>query len=60
MSYAAHAPVMIKEVLAALAPKAGGIYVDATFGGGAYTRAILKAADCSVYGFDRDANASEA
>ncbi|MBL4620121.1 MAG: 16S rRNA (cytosine(1402)-N(4))-methyltransferase RsmH [Marinicaulis sp.] len=59
MSYAAHAPVMIKEVLAALAPKAGGIYVDATFGGGAYTRAILKAADCSVYGFDRDATVLE-
>lgn len=57
MSYAAHAPVMLKEVVAALAPKKGGVYVDATFGGGGYARAILKAADCIVFGFDRDASA---
>ncbi|MEO1243561.1 MAG: 16S rRNA (cytosine(1402)-N(4))-methyltransferase RsmH [Pseudomonadota bacterium] len=57
MSYAAHAPVMEAEVIAALAPKPGGVYVDATFGGGGYTRAILKAADCTVYGFDRDRTA---
>jgi 16S rRNA (cytosine1402-N4)-methyltransferase len=57
MSYAAHAPVMLDEVLATLAPKAGGVYVDATFGGGGYARAILNAADCTVYGFDRDETA---
>lgn len=57
MSYAAHAPVMGAEVITALAPKAGGVYVDATFGGGGYTRAILRAADCTVYGFDRDGTA---
>ncbi len=57
MTYAAHAPVMMEEVLAALAPKPGGIYVDATFGGGGYTRAILGAADCTVFGFDRDRTA---
>ncbi len=57
MTYAAHAPVMIDEVVAALAPKSGGVYVDATFGGGGYSRAILNAADCNVFGFDRDRTA---
>ena len=59
MSYAAHIPVMEKQIVAALAPKAGGVYVDATFGGGGYARAILKAANCTVYGFDRDPAAIE-
>ena len=59
MTYAAHAPVMEKEIVAALAPKDGGVYVDATFGGGGYARAILNAADCTVYGFDRDPPAVE-
>lgn len=56
---APHQPVMLNEVIAALAPKAGGIYVDATFGAGGYARAILNAADCIVYGFDRDPTAIE-
>ena len=59
MNAAAHTPVMLREVIAALAPKSGGVYVDATFGVGGYTRAILNAADCTVYGFDRDPNAIE-
>lgn len=59
MSYAAHAPVMEREALAALAPRDGGVYVDATFGGGGYARAILNAANCIVYGFDRDKTAIE-
>ncbi|MGE0409580.1 MAG: 16S rRNA (cytosine(1402)-N(4))-methyltransferase RsmH [Amphiplicatus sp.] len=53
----AHAPVMEEEALGALAPRANGVYVDATFGGGGYARAILGAANCSVYGFDRDPTA---
>ncbi len=53
----AHQPVMLNEVIAALAPKNGGVYVDATFGAGGYSRAILAAADCTVYGFDRDPSA---
>lgn len=57
MNDARHAPVMAEEVIAALAPKAGGVYVDATFGAGGYTRRILDAADCSVYAFDRDPTA---
>ena len=54
-----HTPVMLKEVITALAPKEGGVYVDATFGAGGYTRAILNAANCTVYGFDRDPTAIE-
>jgi 16S rRNA (cytosine1402-N4)-methyltransferase len=58
-----HVPVLLQEVLSALQPKDGGVYVDGTFGAGGYARAILKAADCSVWGIDRDpdviANARE-
>lgn len=54
-----HTPVMLREVLAALAPRKGGVYVDATAGDGGYTRAILNAADCKVYAFDRDPSAIE-
>ena len=35
----------------------GGVYIDATFGAGGYTRAILAAADCKVIGIDRDQHA---
>lgn len=49
-----HTPVMLGEVLASLSPKDGGIYVDGTFGNGGYSRAVLEAAQCKVYGIDRD------
>jgi 16S rRNA (cytosine1402-N4)-methyltransferase len=52
-----HIPVMLAEVLALIAPKNGGRYVDGTFGGGGYSRAILEATDCSVLGIDRDPDA---
>src|SRR5215469_10153029 len=52
-----HIPVMRNEVLEALAPKDGAHYVDGTFGGGGYARAILEAADCRVLGIDRDPDA---
>jgi 16S rRNA (cytosine1402-N4)-methyltransferase len=55
-----HYPVMLPEVLAALSPRDGGVYVDGTFGAGGYTRAILDAADCQVYAIDRDENAVSA
>ncbi|HEY4943624.1 MAG TPA: 16S rRNA (cytosine(1402)-N(4))-methyltransferase RsmH [Rhizomicrobium sp.] len=53
----AHVPVMLAEVLKLLSPKDGEHYVDGTFGGGGYTRAILEAADCRVLGIDRDPDA---
>src|ERR1700744_29559 len=52
-----HLPVMLSEVIEALAPRDGGHYIDGTFGGGGYTRAILEAADCTVLGIDRDPDA---
>jgi len=52
-----HIPVMLSEVLAALAPKDGDIIVDGTFGAGGYAKAILDAADCKLIAIDRDAEA---
>lgn len=54
---ARHTPVMLAEVVDALAPREGRLYVDATFGAGGYTAAILDAAPCRVVGIDRDADA---
>ncbi len=52
-----HTPVLLQDVLLALTPKDGGIYVDGTLGGGGYTRALLGTADCAVWGIDRDPDA---
>lgn len=49
-----HKPVMLAEVLQFLQPKNGGVYVDGTFGAGGYAKAILEAAQCKVFGIDRD------
>jgi 16S rRNA (cytosine1402-N4)-methyltransferase len=51
-----HIPVMLSEVLQYLRPQKGEIYVDATFGNGGYTQAILDSADCKVIALDRDPN----
>ena len=56
-SHIPHIPVMIDTVLDALAPRDGGTYVDATFGGGGYARTLLEAAACIVFGIDRDSRA---
>jgi 16S rRNA (cytosine1402-N4)-methyltransferase len=52
-----HVPVMLSEVLVALAPRDDGIYLDATFGGGGYSEALLSSARCSVWAIDRDPEA---
>jgi 16S rRNA (cytosine1402-N4)-methyltransferase len=54
---ARHIPVLVHPVIEFLAPRDGGIYVDATFGAGGYAREILAAADARVIGIDRDQGA---
>jgi 16S rRNA (cytosine1402-N4)-methyltransferase len=56
-----HRPVLLAEVVAALLPEDrshdGAIFVDGTFGAGGYTRALLEAANCTVFAIDRDPDA---
>jgi 16S rRNA (cytosine1402-N4)-methyltransferase len=52
-----HTPVLLAEVVAALDPRAGAVFVDGTLGAGGYSRALLEAADCTVWGIDRDPDA---
>ncbi len=52
-----HVPVMLGEVVSAIAPRDGAVYLDATFGGGGYARAVLDAAACTVWAIDRDPDA---
>ena len=54
---ARHIPVLGRPAVEFLALQAGGVYIDATFGAGGYSRAILDAADTSVIGIDRDRTA---
>ncbi len=49
-----HTSVLLSEITNALNPRAGAIFVDGTFGDGGYSRALLDAADCVVWGVDRD------
>lgn len=54
-----HEPVLLQECIDALDIKPGGTYVDATFGGGGHSRAILErlGSDGALVAFDRDADA---
>jgi 16S rRNA (cytosine1402-N4)-methyltransferase len=53
---ARHVPVLMEEAVGFLAPAAGGIFIDGTFGAGGYASAIL-AAGASVIAIDRDPHA---
>jgi 16S rRNA (cytosine1402-N4)-methyltransferase len=54
-----HIPVLLNEVIDALAIKPNGIYVDCTFGGGGHSKAILKQLNSNgkLVAFDQDADA---
>ena len=53
-NYQIHYPVMLNEVLENLDVCDNKTYVDATFGNGGYTEAILNKANCKVIALDRD------
>jgi len=50
----AHVPVMTDEILAALRPERGGVFVDCTVGVGGHARALLSAGATRLVGIDRD------
>jgi 16S rRNA (cytosine1402-N4)-methyltransferase len=52
-----HVPVLGREATDQLKPRAGGVYLDATFGAGGYSRMILDAPGTRVIGIDRDRSA---
>ena len=56
MSAAPHVPVLLEEVIAALDPRPCDVVIDATFGAGGYTRALLDRG-ATVHAFDRDPDA---
>jgi len=55
-----HEPVLLHESIEALNLSAGGIYVDATFGGGGHSKELLKqlGAQGKLFAFDQDADAT--
>ena len=52
-----HIPVLGREAVDALAPRDGGLYIDATFGAGGYSRMLLEVPGTRVIGIDRDRTA---
>ena len=56
-----HISVLLQEVLDALQPQSGGVYLDATVGAGGHTTAMLRASapDGRVFGLDQDVEALE-
>jgi 16S rRNA (cytosine1402-N4)-methyltransferase len=52
-----HVPVLTREVIDALAPEKGGLFVDCTVGLGGHARALLEAGATRIIGLDRDPEA---
>ena len=61
MQSAYHIPVLLREVIEALAIQPDGVYVDCTFGGGGHARAILEklGPDGRLIAFDQDEDAQQ-
>ena len=51
-----HVPVMLNQILSIITPQHGGTFIDCTFGGGGYSKAILKYPNTKVIAIDRDSN----
>ena len=49
-----HFPVMLNEIIKIVKPSKGGKFIDCTFGGGSYSKEILKFPNTNVQGIDRD------
>ena len=49
-----HYPVMLHRILSIISPQHGGTFIDCTFGGGGYSKAILKYPNTKVLALDRD------
>ncbi len=54
-----HYPVMLNQVLSIISPQHGGTFIDCTFGGGGYSKAILNFPETKVFAIDRDKIAQE-
>ena len=54
-----HVPVMLNEVIKISSPSNGGTYIDCTFGGGGYSKQLLKFSKTIVKGLDRDEKVKE-
>ena len=49
-----HFPVMLSEIIEISSPSKGGLFVDCTFGGGNYSKALLQFNKTKVIAIDRD------
>jgi len=49
-----HFSVMLDEVIKICSPDKGGVYIDCTFGGGGYSKKLLKFSKTKVIALDRD------
>ena len=58
-SPAPHVPVLLRQVIEALAPERGEFFIDGTFGAGGYAREILEGGNARLLAFDRDPTAVE-
>jgi 16S rRNA (cytosine1402-N4)-methyltransferase len=54
-----HFPVMLNEVIKISLPSNGGTYIDCTFGGGGYSKQLLKFSKTKIKGLDRDEKVKE-